>query len=106
MSANDAVLHCFAYGEHLDGLAQRSLGYRLLAPTRPEPWCAEVEALARRLQATLDFRVGALLQRFHLSDPNPKQDPDLLRKLAAGGHFGRPDLALAWEAGDLARQLK
>src|SRR6266851_8240947 len=52
MSATDAVLRCFAYGEHLDGLAQRSLGYRLLAPARPEPWSAEVEALARRLQTT------------------------------------------------------
>jgi hypothetical protein len=52
MSATDAKLRCFAYGEHLDGLAQRSLGYRLLAPARPEPWSAEVEALARRLQTT------------------------------------------------------
>lgn len=52
MSATNAALCCFAYGEHLDGLAQRSLGYRLLAPARPEPWCAEVEALARRLQTT------------------------------------------------------
>jgi hypothetical protein len=41
----------FAYGEDLEGVPQRSLGYRLLAPARPEPWCAEVEALARRLQA-------------------------------------------------------
>jgi hypothetical protein len=41
----------FAYGEDLEGLPPRSLGYRLLAPLAPEPWCAEVEALARRLQA-------------------------------------------------------
>jgi hypothetical protein len=45
------MLHCFAYGEHVDGLAQRSLGYRLLAPAQPEPWSAEVEILARQLQA-------------------------------------------------------
>jgi hypothetical protein len=51
MSATQ-TLRCFAYGEHLDTLAQRSLGYRLLAPARLEPWCAEVEALARRLQTT------------------------------------------------------
>jgi hypothetical protein len=49
MSATGA-LQCFAYGEHLEGLAQRSLGYRLLAPAQPQPWAAEVEALARRLQ--------------------------------------------------------
>jgi hypothetical protein len=52
MNTAEPTLHCFAYGEHLDGLAQRSLGYRLLAPARPQPWSAEVEALARRLQTT------------------------------------------------------
>jgi hypothetical protein len=52
MNPADTILHCFAYGEHLDGLAQRSLGYRLLAPARPQSWSAEVEALARRLQTT------------------------------------------------------
>ena len=52
MSTDSIPLHCFAYGEHLDELAQRSLGYRLLAPVRPAPWSGEVEALARRLQAT------------------------------------------------------
>jgi hypothetical protein len=52
MNTADVTLRCFAYGEHLDSLAQRSLGYRLLAPARPQPWSAEVEALARRLQTT------------------------------------------------------
>jgi hypothetical protein len=47
-----STLHGFAYGEHLEGLPPRSIGYRLLAPPEPEPWCAEVEALARRLQGT------------------------------------------------------
>lgn len=51
MSAPGALLYGFAYGEHLEGVPQRSLGYRLLAPIEPEAWCAEVEALARRLQA-------------------------------------------------------
>src|SRR5436190_1827314 len=46
-----ATLHGFAYGEHLEGPQRRSLGYRLLAPAEPEPWCAEVEALARGLHA-------------------------------------------------------
>jgi hypothetical protein len=44
------LLHGFAYGEHIEG--GRSLGYRLLAPTEPGPWSAEVETFARRLQAT------------------------------------------------------
>jgi hypothetical protein len=51
MSSPDG-LHGFAYGEELDGVSGRSLGYRLLAPAAPEPWSAEVEALARSLQAT------------------------------------------------------
>jgi hypothetical protein len=50
MSAPGATLLGFAYGEHLEGVPPRSLGYRLLAPVEPEPWCAEVESLARRLQ--------------------------------------------------------
>src|SRR5919204_992324 len=51
MSGPGVVLHGFAYGEFLDGVPARSLGYRLLAPVEPEPWRTEVEALARRLQA-------------------------------------------------------
>jgi len=45
-----ATLHGFAYGEHLDGPQQRSLGFRLLSPVEPVAWSAEVEALARSLQ--------------------------------------------------------
>lgn len=41
----------FAYGEQLEGVSRRSLGYRLLAPAEPVPWRDEVESLARRLQA-------------------------------------------------------
>ena len=49
-TSNDAT--GFAYGEQVDSVQQRSLGFRLLVPAQPEPWSAEVEALARRLQAT------------------------------------------------------
>jgi hypothetical protein len=50
-------LQGFAYGEHLEEPAGRSLGYRLLVPTDQNSkldmsWCQEVEALARRLQTT------------------------------------------------------
>jgi hypothetical protein len=51
MSDAAAVLHCFAFGEHLEGAHRRSLGYRLLTPSENEDWSAEVESLARRLQA-------------------------------------------------------
>ncbi len=50
MSTPSVLLDGFAYGEHLEGLPPRSLGYRLLAPPESAPWSAEVEALARRLQ--------------------------------------------------------
>jgi hypothetical protein len=50
MSSPGVTLDGFAYGEDLEGLPPRSLGYRLLAPPEPQPWCAEVEGLARRLQ--------------------------------------------------------
>jgi hypothetical protein len=50
MATAGSELHGFAYGEHLDALSERSLGFRLLAPAEPLPWCAEVEALARHLQ--------------------------------------------------------
>jgi hypothetical protein len=46
-----AELEGFAYAEHLEGPQQRSLGFRLLVPEGPQPWSAEVETLARRLQA-------------------------------------------------------
>lgn len=52
MSGTSPVLRGFAYGEQIEQPDGRSLGYRLLVPVEPEPWCAEVEALARQLQAT------------------------------------------------------
>lgn len=50
MSLAGTTLDGFAYGEHLEGLPPRSLGYRLLTPLEPQSWAGEVEALARRLQ--------------------------------------------------------
>ncbi len=80
----------FAYGEDLDSVSRRSLGYRLLAPSRLEPWCEEVEALARRLQAApysdhwpptdlfcsvllSDGRRVVALARYGLADQTPSQ---------------------------------
>lgn len=80
----------FAYGEDLEGVSLRSLGYRLLAPLNTEPWCEEVEALARRLQASpysdhwpptdlfcsvllADGRRLVALARYGLADHTPSQ---------------------------------
>ncbi|HEY7314379.1 MAG TPA: hypothetical protein VH643_33835, partial [Gemmataceae bacterium] len=90
MSDPGGDLSGFAYGEDLEGVSQRSLGYRLLAPLRAEPWCGEVEALARRLQAApysdhwpptdlfcsvllADGRRVVALARYGLADHTPSQ---------------------------------
>ncbi|HTU20769.1 MAG TPA: hypothetical protein VMG10_22100 [Gemmataceae bacterium] len=90
MSDTTGDLAGFAYGEDLEGVSLRSLGYRLLAPPRAEPWCEEVEALARRLQAApysdhwpptdlfcsvllSDGRRIVALARYGLADHTPTQ---------------------------------
>jgi hypothetical protein len=90
MSQAQDCLAGFAYGEDVDGVSLRSLGYRLLAPRRAESWCDEVEALARRLQAApypdhwpptdlfcsvllADGRRLVALARYGLADHTPSQ---------------------------------
>src|SRR2546421_6915818 len=90
MSLSGVTLYAFAFGEHLEGVPQRSLGYRLLAPAESEPWGAEVEFLARRLQAApypdhwpptdlfcsvlmADGRRLIALARYGLSGPTPRR---------------------------------
>src|SRR5262245_738826 len=90
MSTASAALDGFAYGEHLEGVPPRSLGYRLLTPPEPAPWSAEVEALARRLQGApypdhwpptdlfcsvllADGRRLVALARYGLADHTPSQ---------------------------------
>lgn len=90
MSDSTGDLAGCAYGEDLEGVSLRSLGYRLLSPRQAEPWCAEVEALARRLQAApysdhwpptdlfcsvrlSDGRRLVALARYGLADHTPSQ---------------------------------
>jgi hypothetical protein len=90
MSDPTGELAGFAYGEDLEAVSLRSLGYRLLAPPRAEPWCQEMEALARRLQAAPypdhwpatdlfcsvllpDGRRVVALARYGLADHTPSQ---------------------------------
>lgn len=84
------ALHGFAYAEALEGTPPRSLGYRLLKPTGPEPWRTEVESIARLLQAApypeewppVDLFCSVLLSgggrligvaRYGLTDRTPSQ---------------------------------
>jgi hypothetical protein len=47
----EVALPLLAYGEEVQPETARSMGYRLLLPTEPDPVADEVQALARRLQA-------------------------------------------------------
>lgn len=90
MSDPTGELTLFAYGEDVESVSLRSLGYRLLEPRRGESWCAEIEALARQLQATpysdywpaadlfcsvllADGRRAIALTRYGLADRTPSQ---------------------------------
>jgi hypothetical protein len=102
MSTPSVTLDGFAYGEDLEGLPPRSLGYRLLAPPEPQPWSAEVEALARRLQGApypdhwpptdlfcsvllADGRRLVALARYGLADHTPSQRRGGLELVGAVG---------------------
>jgi hypothetical protein len=95
----------FAYGEHLEGVSRRSLGYRLLAPLPAAEWSAEVEALARRLQAApysdhwpatdlfcsvllSDGRRVVALARYGLADHTPSQRRGGLELIGVVGSAG------------------
>jgi hypothetical protein len=114
MSTPTDDLAGFAYGEDLDSVSQRSLGYRLLAPAPPADWSGEVEALARRLQAApysdhwpatdlfcsvllADGRRLVALARYGLADHTPGQRRgglELIGVVAATGLDVRTALAL------------
>ncbi len=64
---------------------------------------AEITA---RLLAEFDFRLGAIVRRFHLRQMSGKVKSGFYKKLAAYGQMGRMDLALPWEATDKAQALR
>jgi S-adenosylmethionine synthetase len=67
----------------------------------------EQERITRRLGELVDFRPGAIARRFDLrSRPGRAGADGFYRRLAAYGHFGRPDLDLPWEALDLVEMLR
>jgi S-adenosylmethionine synthetase len=64
------------------------------------------DAIARRIEAAIDFRLAGIIRRFRLRDL-PAGAPDgFYRRLAAYGHVGRLDLDLPWEATDAADALR
>jgi S-adenosylmethionine synthetase len=64
------------------------------------------EALARRLQAVFDFRLGAIIRQFSLRELPARTRGGFYRRLAAYGQVGRMDIGLPWEATDRAQELR
>lgn len=65
------------------------------------------DAIARRVEAAIDFRLAGIIRRFRLRDlPAAGGDDGFYRRLAAYGHVGRLDLPLPWEATDAADALR
>jgi S-adenosylmethionine synthetase len=76
---------------------------------RPEPMSIRVdtfgtgrypdERIARAISEVFDLRPGIIIRDLNLRQP-------IYRKVAAYGHFGRPDLKLPWEKTDRVKELK
>lgn len=65
----------------------------------------EEAEIARRVQASFDFRMGPIIERLRLRELT-ERDGGFLRELSAYGHFGRRDLALPWQEDVALEQLR
>lgn len=63
-------------------------------------------AIAGRLEAHFDFRLGAIVRDFNLRHLPAALKGGFYRKLAAYGHVGRMDIGLPWEKTDKAELLR
>lgn len=92
------------------GLAERcevqlsySIGFRDPVSVRVETFgtgSLSDDELSERVARTFDFSVGGIIRRFDLSGLAVRSRGRLYRRLAAYGHFGRPELSLPWEMSD------
>jgi S-adenosylmethionine synthetase len=58
------------------------------------------DKLQRQLKEKFDFRLGGIIQRFHLRELPSLYKDGFYHKLAAYGHFGRTDIDAPWEQVD------
>jgi S-adenosylmethionine synthetase len=65
----------------------------------------EDDELARRIKATMDFRVGGIIRAFKLRHLPSRFTDGFYQKLAVYGQVGRTDIDLPWEKTDLAQSL-
>jgi S-adenosylmethionine synthetase len=61
--------------------------------------------IARRLRATFDFRMGAIVRDLRLRHLPEEHPEGFYRRLAAYGHMGRTDLDVPWERTDRVETL-
>mgnify|MGYP000308390205 CR=1 FL=1 len=64
------------------------------------------EEIRKRVAANFDFRLGAIIRRYHLRELPTRFKGGFYRRLAAYGHVGRQDIALPWEQTDAAAALR
>jgi S-adenosylmethionine synthetase len=65
----------------------------------------EEAAIARRLEETIDFRLGGIVRDLQLKTLSSRRE-GFYRQLAVYGHMGRVDLDVPWEKTDKAEALK
>lgn len=58
------------------------------------------DELSERVARAYDFSVGGIIRRFDLRGLAARARGQLYQRLAAYGHFGRPELELPWESTD------
>jgi S-adenosylmethionine synthetase len=63
------------------------------------------EVLERVVTEVIDLRLASMVARLELRQLPTQQGGRFYRRLAAYGHFGRPDLDLPWEREDAAKAL-
>jgi len=98
------------------GLAQECEVQISYAIGRYEPVSVEIDTfdsstvpeaeILRALRSVIDFSVGSIERTFRLADLPKANQGRFFARLAAFGHFGRPELDLPWEATDKADALK
>lgn len=64
------------------------------------------DAISDLVERHFDFRLGGIVKQFNLRKLPSLSKGGFYRKLAAYGHFGRPDMDLPWEATDKADLLR
>jgi S-adenosylmethionine synthetase len=64
------------------------------------------DEITKLVQKNFDLRPAAIIANFELQNLPAKNKGKFYEKVAAYGHFGRPDLNLPWENTDRAKQLK